>query len=126
MLRDRNLPLSEPCLPTRASARRREGVVMVVEKSFRRLPLRDLLTDAEKRTRDLAEHLHVTWLARLSDLRDLSRPIRRRSHYPTLLAMLNSLQKVLQTSEETMNLIEHLAHELDQIREHGRRERLNR
>jgi len=99
---------------------------MVVEKSFRRLPLRDLLTDAEKRTRDLAEHLHVTWLARISDLRDLSRPIRRRSHYPTLLALINSLQKVLQTSEETLNLIEHLTHELDQIREHGRRERLSR
>jgi hypothetical protein len=99
---------------------------MASEKSFRRLPLRELLTDAEKRTRSLAEHLRVTWLARATDLRDLSRPLRRRSHYPTLLALLNSLQKLLQVSEETEALIDYLGRELDEIRDHARRERLNR
>ena len=58
---------------------------MPFERNLRRLPLRDLLTDAEKRNRDLIEHLHNTWLARAADLRDLSRPVRRRSHYPTLV-----------------------------------------
>ena len=99
---------------------------MPVEKSYRRLPLRDLLTDAEKRSRDLAEHFHVTWLARAVDLHDLSRPLRRRSHYPTLLALLNALQKLLQTSDETEALVEHLHRELEEIREHARRERINR
>ncbi|HZY85106.1 MAG TPA: hypothetical protein VFE78_09770 [Gemmataceae bacterium] len=99
---------------------------MPAEKSYRRLPLRDLLTDAEKRARDLAEHFHVTWLARAVDLHDLSRPLRRRSHYPTLLALLNALQKLLQTSEETEGLVEHLNHQLQEIREHARRERINR
>jgi C4-dicarboxylate-specific signal transduction histidine kinase len=99
---------------------------MPAEKSYRRLPLRDLLTDAEKRARDLAEHFHVTWLARAVDLHDLSRPLRRRSHYPTLLALLNALQKLLQTSEETETLVEHLNHQLQEIREHARRERVNR
>jgi hypothetical protein len=99
---------------------------MPVEKSFRRLPLRELLTDAEKRARDLAEHLHVTWLARATDLRDLSRPVRRRSHYPTLLALLNALQKFVQIDEETKGLIDNLSQELEEIREHARRERLAR
>ena len=75
------------------------------ERPFRRLPLRDLLTDAGKRSHDLIEHLHITWLARAADLRDLSRPVRRRSHYPTLLALLHSLEKLQQTSEETERLI---------------------
>jgi hypothetical protein len=96
------------------------------ERPFRRLPLRDLLTDAEKRSRDLAEHLHVTWLARAADLRDLGRPLRRRSHYPTLLALLHALEKLRQTSEETERLIELLSQELAEIRDHARRERLNR
>ena len=99
---------------------------MPSDKPTRRLPLRDLLTDAEKRSRDLAEHFHVTWLARAVDLHDLSRPLRRRSHYPTLLALLNALQKLLQTSEETEGLVEYLNRELEEIREHARRERINR
>jgi hypothetical protein len=99
---------------------------MAAEKSMRRLPLRDLLMDAEKRTRSLGEHLRDTWQARVTDLRDLSRPLRRRSHYPTLLALLNALQKLLQVSEETEGLIDYLGRELDEIREHAKRERLNR
>jgi C4-dicarboxylate-specific signal transduction histidine kinase len=99
---------------------------MAAEKTYRRLPLRDLLTDAEKRSRDLAEHFHVTWLARAVDLHDLSRPLRRRSHYPTLLALLNALQKLLQTSDETEILVEFLNRELEEIRDHARRERLSR
>jgi hypothetical protein len=99
---------------------------MAVEKSFRRLPLRELMTDAEKRTRDLVEHMHTTWLARASDLRDLSRPLRRRSHYPTLHALLNCLEKFLETSNETTRLIDYLTHELEEIYEHARRERVNR
>lgn len=109
-----------------APARPGMGSTMATDKGFRRLPLRELLTDAEKRARDLSEHVHVTWLARIADLRDLSRPLRRRSHYPTLLALLNALQKLVETSEETKKLIEHLTEELNQIRDHARRERLSR
>jgi hypothetical protein len=99
---------------------------MVPGKPYRRLPLRELLTDAEKRTRDLIEQFNSHWLARATDLRDLSRPVRRRSHYPTLLALLNSLQKLLQINEETEGLADYLLRELDEIREHARRERFSR
>jgi hypothetical protein len=99
---------------------------MALEKTYRRLPLRDLLTDAEKRSRDVAEHMHNTWIPRVADLRDLSRPVRRKSHYPTLLALQNSLQRLVQLTSETGELIEYLERQLNEIREHARRERLNR
>jgi cell division protein FtsB len=99
---------------------------MITERSFRRLPLRDLMTDAEKRTRDLNEHFNVTWLARVADLRDLSRPIRKRSHYPTLHALQNALQKTVETNDETRQLIDYLVQELTAILEHARREQLSR
>ena len=99
---------------------------MPFERNLRRLPLRDLLTDAEKRNRDLIEHLHNTWLARAADLRDLSRPVRRRSHYPTVMALLNAVHKLQQAGEETRTLAGHLRQELEEIREHGRRVRLER
>jgi hypothetical protein len=99
---------------------------MPLEKNLRRLPLRDLLIDAEKRNRDLIEHLHNTWLARAADLRDLSRPVRRRSHYPTLVALQNAIHKLVELTEETDSLIANLSHRLAEIHEHCRRERLSR
>jgi hypothetical protein len=92
----------------------------------RRLTLLELMTDAEKRTRDLANQFHITWLARAADLRDLSRPLRRRSHYPTALALLHAVDKLVQTSQETEAMLAYLQQELEEIREHARRERLNR
>jgi hypothetical protein len=99
---------------------------MALEKTYRRLPLRDLLTDAEKRSRDVAEHIHNTWLPCANDIRDLSRPLRRKSHYPTMLALHNALQKLVTLSVETGDLIDYLERQLTEIRDHARRERLNR
>ena len=99
---------------------------MALEKPYRRLPLRDLLTDGEKRSRDLAEHVGGTWMTGITDLRDLSRPVRRKSHYPTLVALQNSLQKLITMTEETGDLIDYLERQLNEIRDHAKRERLNR
>jgi hypothetical protein len=99
---------------------------MALEKTYRRLPLRDLMTDAEKRSRDVAEHLNTTWMIRVTDLRDLSRPVRRKSHYPTLLALQNALQRLVGLTSETGDLVEYLERQLTEIRDHARRERLNR
>jgi hypothetical protein len=99
---------------------------MALDKPFRRLPLRDLMTDAEKRSRDIVEHFTATWLLRTTDLRDLSRPVRRKSHYPTFTALLNSLNKVLAVHEETEKMLAFLNQQLEEIREHARRERLAR
>jgi C4-dicarboxylate-specific signal transduction histidine kinase len=99
---------------------------MALDKPYRRLPLRDLMTDAEKRSRDVAEHMHSTWGGSAADLRDLSRPLRRKSHYPTLVALQNSLQKLIAMTEQTGDLIDYLERQLNEIRDHAKRERLNR
>lgn len=99
---------------------------MALDKTYRRLPLRDLLTDAEKRSRDVAEHYGNTWVNSVTDLRDLSRPVRRKSHYPTFLALHNALQKVVRMTNESEELLEYLERQLQEIRDHARRERMNR
>jgi hypothetical protein len=99
---------------------------MALDRPGRKLPLRDLMTDAEKRARQLGEHLSRTWLLRAEDLQDLSRPVRRKSPFPTPQALLNSLQKLLDVSKETDQFLEALTQELEEIRDHARRERLNR
>ena len=99
---------------------------MTAERTYRRLPLRDLITDAEKRARDLADHFGTTWLTGVTDLRDLSRPVRRKSNYPTLLALQNALQRFVQLCRETDEQLEILERQITDIRDHGKRERLNR
>ncbi len=96
------------------------------EKPIKRLTLRELLTDAEKRARQLAEHLQSAWLARAVDVRELSRTVRRRSHFPTVTALNNSVQKLLELSRETEGQIDYLVQELEAIREHARREKSQR
>jgi len=99
---------------------------MAAEKPYRRLPLRELLTDAEKRARDLSEQIGGHLMARAVDLRELSRPVRRRSHYPTMLALLNAMEKLFEMQEETEEMADYLLRELDEIHEHAKRERFSR
>jgi hypothetical protein len=99
---------------------------MAIERPTRRMTLRQQLTHAEKCSRDLIEHFIGTILPNISDIRDLSRPVRRRSHYPTLVAIHNALRRVQQTGQETLSDLEYLQEQLQEIREHARRERINR
>ena len=77
-------------------------------------------------SRSAAEHLLTTWLARVSDLRDLSRPVRRKSHYPTVAALKNALLDFIRMSGETDQLLDHLTQELNDIRDYCHRERLHK
>src|SRR5262245_36761705 len=96
------------------------------EKPVRRMTLRQLLTHAEKSVRDLIEFVHNDYLAKVADFRDLSRPVRRRSHYPTMLALHNSLRKVLEAGKHTQDMTESLVEQFEAIRDHSNRERVNR
>ncbi|CAN5186833.1 hypothetical protein BH10PLA2_BH10PLA2_28030 [soil metagenome] len=93
------------------------------ERPSRRMTLRQQMTHVEKLTRDMIEHVNCTLLTHISDLRDLSRPIRKKSHYPTLVAMANSLNKVTQSTAETSEFLNYLHAQLQEIRDHARRER---
>jgi len=99
---------------------------MAIERPQRRMTLRQLLTHSEKCVRDLLEHLNTVLLPREQDFRDLSRPIRRRSHYPTLLALHNALEKLHEAGDETQQMADYLLELLEEIREHAKRERINR
>jgi hypothetical protein len=76
------------------------------------------MTHSEKGARELAEHLRRTLAPCLSECCSLSRPVRRRSSYPTVLALGNALRKVQQAGEKTQLLAEQLRDRLRQIREH--------
>jgi hypothetical protein len=110
----------------KTSAAHHSGVDMAIERPARRMTLRQLMTHAEKCTRDLVEHFQTTVLMRVTDFRDLSRPVRRRSHYPTLVAMMNALKKLLEAGTEVNAMAEYLHEQMLDIREHAKRERVNR
>jgi uncharacterized membrane protein YgaE (UPF0421/DUF939 family) len=99
---------------------------MGAEKPIRRMTLRQLLTHSEKCARDLTDLVHTNFLGRVTDFRDLSRPVRRRSHYPTMLAMLNALKKLEDSAEQLQALADFLNEHLDAIRDHANREKVNR
>ena len=99
---------------------------MPIERPHRRMTLRQLLTHSEKVARDLIEHLHTVLLPRETDFRDLSRPVRRRSHYPTLMALHNALNKLQEAGTEAQAMADYLLEQPAEIREHARRERVNR
>ncbi len=94
---------------------------MLTEKSVRRMPLRQLLMHSEKCTRDLIEHLLASLLPYLTEYRELSRPVRRRSSYPSMITMHNALRKAQQASDETRQMIEYLLSRYEDIVEHSKR-----
>jgi hypothetical protein len=99
---------------------------MPFEKQTRRMTLRQQLTHAEKCSRDLIEHFQTTILPYLTDLRDLSRPVRRRSHYPAMVALINSLKRVQQAGTDSLDMLDYFHGQLQEIREHARKERMRR
>jgi hypothetical protein len=92
----------------------------------RRMTLRQLLTYSEKCSRDLIDHFRGFLGPRLAEFRDLSRPVRRRSSYPTMMAVKNSLKKLQEAGDEARALAENLSERLQEIREHAQREQANR
>ena len=90
------------------------------------MTLRQQLSHVEKLSRDLIEHVNSTYSALVADVRDLSRPVRKKSHYPTLLAVSNSLNKLADCKTETNELLDYLYEQLQEIRDHARRERMAR
>src|SRR5260370_1169721 len=95
---------------------------MVLDQSFRRMTLRQLLTLSEKCSRDLQEQLKGTLAPRVAEFRDLSRPVRRRSHYPTLKSMRNALSRLQDAEKEVTAMVEYLLEQLKLIQDQARRD----
>lgn len=61
-----------------------------------------------------------------SEYRGLSRPVRHRSTFPSMMAMQNSLRKFEEANKNLHALADYLHEHLDAIRDHANRERVNR
>jgi len=101
-------------------------MAMTPDKPLNRLTLRQIMSQSEKCSRDLIEMVQTHFLARLNEFRDLSRVVRRRSHYPHMNAVANSLRKLMEASAQTMTSTDHLREHLEAIRDHAQRERVSR
>ena len=98
----------------------------MADKSLRRLPLRQLLASSDKTTREIAELVHTHLMPRVADFRDLSRPVRRKSHYPTMIAFQNGLRRMSEANDQLQAMIVALQEHLEAIRDHAQREKLTR
>jgi hypothetical protein len=96
------------------------------EKPLRRLPLRQVLASSDKVSRELHELVHTHFIQAIGDARDLSRPVRRRSHYPSVLALQNGLRRLQQAFDQVQVQLSSLNEHLDAIRDHAQKERLSR
>jgi hypothetical protein len=92
------------------------------EKPTKRMTLRERMTHAEKYCRDLIDHANGELLAAHTEYRDLTRPVRRKSHYPTRTAMQNALAKLHEASGDANAIGDFLMDELKFIRDSAQRE----
>jgi hypothetical protein len=90
------------------------------------MTLRQLLTHSEKCCRDLIDLVNTGFLSTIGDFRDLSRPVRRRSHYPSMIALQNSLKKVLDTVKTTNDMANFLFEHMQAIRDHASEQQAHR
>ena len=97
-----------------------------MDKPGRRLTLRQLMIHAEKCSRDLIEQYRTNLAVCLAEFREVTRPVRRRGGYPTMLALRNALNKVREVQEEAAKLTAHLDEQLLEIRERAKHEQSKR
>src|SRR5215831_6955256 len=98
------------------------GAVMKIDKPTKRMTLREHLTHTEKCARDLAEHFKEALVPCTTEYRDLTRPTRKRSAFPTRLALQNMLAKLEQSGTEAMMLCGYVLEEMRTIAETTKRE----
>jgi len=99
---------------------------MVAERSLDRLPLRQILSQASRLAHDIAEIANKTFQNRLNDLHELSRPARKKSHFPTVVALQNGVAHYGESSKELLDLLKSLDEHLQAIREQANRARIER
>jgi hypothetical protein len=92
----------------------------------RRMTLLELLVHTEKYCHDLREHCRVSIWPALTEYRDLCRPVRRRSNFPTIHAVQNGLTKLQEANADVGQMVELLQEWLDDIMDHAKREQRRR
>ncbi len=99
---------------------------MSSDKPLRRLPLRQLLANTDKCARDLVEQVHTNLQQRLAECRDLTRPTRRKSNFPTVMAFQNGMRHLDEAHAQIVTIADLLLDHLEAVREHAQKEKLSR
>lgn len=72
---------------------------------LRRLPVRDLVNQADHKIRELLEHIQMDVTPTVAECHKLSRPIRRRSAYPSVRSLCNVYERLKKSHEYAQQLI---------------------
>ena len=99
---------------------------MIAERPIQRMTLREVLTHASKVTHEVVELSNKAFHARLEDLADVSRPTRRKSHYPSVVVLQNAVHRYADTSNELVKLLVFLEEHFQAIRDQVNRARSER
>jgi hypothetical protein len=98
----------------------------MVEKIPHRMTLRDLLIHTEKMARDITESVHTQLTPKVTEFRDLSRIARKKSQFPTLHTIDNSMHRVEVSVEELRQLMTAVEANVSAIADRICKERLDR
>lgn len=80
----------------------------MAKSNLRNLPLRDVLAQLEHRCRELIEHLQMDLTQSISEIHDLTRPVRRKSAYPAIRTVCNSFEKLRKSHEYARQIAERI------------------
>jgi hypothetical protein len=94
---------------------------MSIEKPRRRMTLQELLVAVDKHAHTFEEYMHDSVFAVLSDVREMSRPRRRHSPFPTYVALQNSMIGLREMTEEVARMTEAITEWFSQLDEHVQR-----
>ncbi len=72
------------------------------------------------------EEVSKDFLSRLTECRELTRPVRRRTHYSSMKHLQNGLRRLKEAADRLDAICNQLMDDLDAVREHAQRERLSR
>jgi hypothetical protein len=97
-------------------------VAMLIDKPLRRMTLHELLNTASRSLRELFEQARGDFARHVSDCRDLSRPVRGRSRYPSFIALHNAIRRVEEAQEENQQRYEALLKQLRMVRKVARKQ----
>ena len=97
----------------------------MLDRPKRRMTLQELLVHVEKYSHDFDEYMRMNVHPCLADLREVSRPKRKHSNYPTVVALQNSVDNLRTTSEEVRRMTEAMMEWFAQLDDHVQRARNN-
>jgi hypothetical protein len=92
------------------------------DRPVRKIGIRDFISHVEKCSQELSTYLKREFLTSLADFRDLSRPHRRSSPYPSFAALKAAQERTEEAAEQSLLLCDYLIDNLEIICERARQD----